>query len=73
MHGESRIENTSAPRLPATAAMEASAFEEQLARLGAFPMGAAQSFKAMMEKETASWGPAIKRAGITLEWLGRRQ
>ncbi|MDM0048824.1 tripartite tricarboxylate transporter substrate binding protein [Variovorax sp. J22R115] len=49
-------------------AMAATSFKEQLDRLGAFPMGGSpQSFKAMMEKEAALWGPTIKRAGITLE------
>lgn len=49
-------------------AMDAPAFREQLNQLGAFPMGGtAQSFKAMMEGEASVWGPAIKRAGITLE------
>ena len=48
--------------------METSGFKEQLNLLGALPMGgSAQSFKAMMDRETAMWGPIIKRARITLE------
>lgn len=48
--------------------MQTAAFKEQMSLLGASPMGgSAQSFKAMMDRETAMWGAAIKRAGITLE------
>jgi len=49
-------------------AMQAPAFKDQLNLLGALPIGGpAQSFKAMMDRDTAIWGEIIKRAGITLE------
>nr|WP_315593819.1 tripartite tricarboxylate transporter substrate binding protein [uncultured Cupriavidus sp.] len=52
----------------ANKAMESKVFKDQLNLLGAAPMGGtAQSFKSMMEAETASWGSVIKRAGIVLD------